>query len=120
MVGLRRALRITGGTVAGLLLALALAFGLLQTGPGKAWLGQRIGSWLSSPAERVDITGIGGLVNYRRRIIAIGEELIDMNPNYMATVRSCLDRRGDPSTLEIMSVSSVVKMLRSAKHAHQA
>jgi REase associating with pPIWI_RE len=61
---------------------------------------------------------IGGLINYRRRIVAIGEELIDVNPNYIATVRSCLDRRGDPSTLEIMSVSTVIKMLRSAKHAH--
>jgi len=28
---------------------------------------------------------IGGLINYRRRIIAIGEELIDLHPNYLAS-----------------------------------
>lgn len=61
--------------------------------------------------------GIGGLINYRRRIIAVGEELIDRSPNYMSTVRSCLDRRGDASTLEIMSVPSVIKMLRGLNNA---
>ena len=61
--------------------------------------------------------GIGGLINYRRRIIAIGEELVDRSPNYISTVRSCLDKRGDASTLEIMSVTSVIKMLRSLNNA---
>jgi hypothetical protein len=64
--------------------------------------------------------GIGGLINYRRRIIAVGDEHIDINPNYLGTLRSCLDKRGDPTTLEIMSVSSVINMLRSGKHAEQA
>lgn len=64
--------------------------------------------------------GIGGLVNYRQRVVAIGDELIDLNPDYIATLRSCLDKRGDPATLEIMSVSSVIDMLRSGKHAQKA
>jgi hypothetical protein len=81
--------------------------------------GRSIGIDAKSYASPVSLalrlnTGIGGLVNYRRRIIAIGDELMDVNPNYIATVRSCLDRRGDPSTLEIMSVMSVVTMLRTA------
>ncbi len=75
MSALRRALKLAGGAVLGLLLALALAFGLLQTGPGKAWLAQRVGGWLSSPAERVTITGIGGLVPFDMRVAKI--ELAD-------------------------------------------
>jgi translocation and assembly module TamB len=73
--GLRRALKIAGGGVAALLLALALACGLLQTGPGKAWLAQRAGFWLSRPAEQVSITGIHGLVPFDMRIAKI--ELAD-------------------------------------------
>lgn len=42
--------------------------------------------------------------------IAIGR-----NPKYIGQLRSCLDTHGDPSTLEIMSVSSVIKMLRNGK-----
>jgi len=68
MGGLRRVLKVAGGAVLGLLLALALAFGLLQTAPGKAWLAQIFGGRLSSPAERVTITGIGGLVPFDMRI----------------------------------------------------
>lgn len=60
---------------------------------------------------------IGGLINYRRRIVAIGDEHVDRNSDYIVTLRSCLDRGGDPSTLEIMTVSSVINMLRNAKHA---
>src|SRR5258707_13060255 len=68
MSGSRRALKIGGGTLLGVVLALALGFGLLQTALGRAWLAQILGGRLSSPAERVTITGIGGLVPFDMRI----------------------------------------------------
>jgi DNA-binding transcriptional MerR regulator len=63
---------------------------------------------------------IGGLINYRRRIIAVGDEHLALRADYIATVRSCLDKHGDPGTLEIRSVSWVIQMLRNLKHAQQA
>lgn len=60
---------------------------------------------------------IGGLIHYRRRIIAVSDELVADNLSYLSTLRSLLDKKGDPATLEILSVSSVIKMLRSIKHA---
>jgi hypothetical protein len=63
---------------------------------------------------------IGGLINYRRRIIAVGDEHLSLKAGYIATVRSCLDKHGDPDTLEIRSVSWVIQMLRNLKHAEQA
>src|SRR5258708_19101150 len=84
MSALRRALKLAGGAVLGLVLALALAFGLLQTGPGKAWLAQRVAGWLSSPAERVTVTGIAGLVPFDMRIDKI--ELADAHgPRVLVT-----------------------------------
>ena len=68
MSALRRALKIAGGVVAGLLLTLALAFGLLQTGPGKAWLAQRLSGALSGPGAPATITGIQGLVPFDMRV----------------------------------------------------
>lgn len=59
---------------------------------------------------------IGGLIHYRRRIIAIGDELLDINPDYIATVRSVLDTRGEPASLEILPTSKVVDAItRAAK-----
>src|SRR6185437_3656079 len=75
MSALRRALKIAGGALAGLLLAVALAFGLLQTGPGKAWLAQRLAAALSGPDGRATITGIAGLVPFDMRVARI--ELAD-------------------------------------------
>ncbi|HKW55070.1 MAG TPA: hypothetical protein VJO12_15360, partial [Stellaceae bacterium] len=75
MSALRRALKIAGATVAGLLLVLALAFGLLQTGPGKAWLAQRLAAALSGPGGQATVTGIRGLVPFDMRISRI--ELAD-------------------------------------------
>lgn len=63
---------------------------------------------------------IGGLMHYRRRIIAVGDELLDINPDYIATVRSCLDKRGSPSTLEILPVSAVINALGDGARAQQA
>jgi hypothetical protein len=56
--------------------------------------------------------GIGGLIDYRRRIIAISDELVDNNSGYLSDLRSSLDKKGDPATLEIMSVSSVISLLK--------
>lgn len=60
---------------------------------------------------------IGGLVQYRRRIIAVGDEIVTDDPDYLAVLRSSLDKRGDAATLEVKSVSSVLTMLRSLRHA---
>lgn len=64
--------------------------------------------------------GIAGLINYRRRIIAVGDELVSANPDYVAMLRSALDPRGDQSTLEVMDVSSVLTLLRRMRHATEA
>jgi hypothetical protein len=57
---------------------------------------------------------IGGLTHYRRRIIAVGDELLDIDRDYIATVRSCLEKRGDPATLEILPVSKVIASVSRA------
>jgi DNA-binding transcriptional MerR regulator len=54
---------------------------------------------------------IGGLIHYRRRIIAISDRLIEDNPSYLSTLRSTLDKKGNPSTLKILPVSSVISGL---------
>jgi hypothetical protein len=54
---------------------------------------------------------IGGLIHYRRRIIAIGDELLDIDPGYITTVRSTLDKRGDAASLEILPVSKVISSI---------
>ncbi|NER48105.1 MAG: hypothetical protein F6J92_15670 [Symploca sp. SIO1A3] len=61
---------------------------------------------------------IGGLIYYRRRIIAISDQLIEDNPNYLSTLRSTLDKKGDPITLEILSVSSVISGLGEISYAN--
>lgn len=64
--------------------------------------------------------GIGGLINYRRRIVAVGDDLLSTNPDYISMLRSVLEPRGDQSTLEILDVSSVLTMLRRLRHAPEA
>jgi hypothetical protein len=86
--------------------------------------GRAIGIDAKSYASPVSLAirlnrSIGGLVNYWRRVIAIGDEHIDINPDYLSTLRSCLDKCGEPGTLEIMPVSSVINML-SGKDANKA
>jgi hypothetical protein len=61
--------------------------------------------------------GIGGLINYQRRIVAVGDQLLTRNPSYLQTLRGNLDARGDPSTLEVMSVSNVIRILSGVPHA---
>jgi hypothetical protein len=61
--------------------------------------------------------GIGGLVNYRTRIVAINDGVIARDPGYLQTLLSCLDRQGDIATLRIRSVSAVVNMLHRGSDA---
>jgi len=55
---------------------------------------------------------IGGLIHYRRRIITVSDQLIEENPSYISTLKSTLDKKGDPATLEIWLVSSVIEFLK--------
>lgn len=61
---------------------------------------------------------IGGLVHYRRRILAISDQLVEQNPSYLATLQSTLDKKGDPATLEILTVSSVIQLLQDLPYAN--
>lgn len=67
----RAALKITAGLIGGLLLVLAIGFGLLQTGPGQDWLARRLSSTLSDAQERVVITGLRGFVPFDMRFAKI-------------------------------------------------
>lgn len=59
---------------------------------------------------------IGGLIYYRRRIIAVSDRLIEDNPYYLSTLLSTLDKKGDPATLEILSVSEIIQLLKGMKY----
>jgi hypothetical protein len=59
---------------------------------------------------------IGGLIYYRRRIIAVSDHLIEDNPYYLSTLHSTLDKKGDPATLEILSVSEIIQLLKGMKY----
>lgn len=59
---------------------------------------------------------IGGLIYYRRRVIAISDRLIEDNRHYVSTLQSTLDKKGDPSTLEILSVSETIQLLERTKY----
>jgi DNA-binding transcriptional MerR regulator len=63
---------------------------------------------------------IGGLIHYRRRIIAIGDELLEIDPDYIATVRATLEKRGEPASLEILPVSTVVESITRAAKVEEA
>jgi len=55
---------------------------------------------------------IGGLSYYRRRIIAVSDRLIENEPDYISNLQSTLERQGDPATLEILTVSQVIELLK--------
>lgn len=61
---------------------------------------------------------IGGLVHYRRRILAVSDQLVEQNPSYLSTLRSTLDKKGDPATLETLTVSSVIQLLQDLPYAN--
>lgn len=75
----RTALKFAGGGLLAVLLLLALAFALLQTGPGKRWLAGTLSTAMSSDGERAVITDIGGLVPFNMTIARI-EMLDDQGP----------------------------------------
>jgi hypothetical protein len=58
-------------------------------------------------------TSIGRLVEYDRKIIAISDELNDKAGVYMNTLR--LQRSGAAKNVDFMSVSSVIKSIKSGK-----
>lgn len=55
---------------------------------------------------------IGGLIYYRRRIIAVSDRLIENEPDYISILLSTLDRKGERAKLEIFTVSQVIELLR--------
>lgn len=64
--------------------------------------------------------GIGGLIGFRRRIVAVSDDMIAMNPQYLTTLRSTLEPKGDQRTLEFMTVSGVHAMLKEIRRASEA
>ena len=56
---------------------------------------------------------IGGLINYKTRIVAITDELIEDCPGYLSTLRSLLDEK----SLQVMSVSSVIENIQEGNYA---
>ncbi|MEM7591941.1 MAG: hypothetical protein AAF383_10575 [Cyanobacteria bacterium P01_A01_bin.83] len=60
---------------------------------------------------------IGGLINYKTRIIAITDELIEDYPDYFSTLRSLLDEKKETKSLQVMSVSSVIENIREGIYA---
>jgi DNA-binding transcriptional MerR regulator len=61
---------------------------------------------------------IGGLIYYRQRIIAITDELIEDCPGYISTVNSLLDKKSDTASIQIMSVSSVIRNIQKGNYAN--
>ena len=55
---------------------------------------------------------IGGLINYKTRIVAITDELIEDCPGYFSTLRSLLDEKKETKSLQVMSVSSVIENIQ--------
>jgi hypothetical protein len=61
--------------------------------------------------------GIGGLINYQRRVVAVGDEMLNRSPHYIRTLRDNLDPKGLPATLEIMTVKEVIAAMDGMRHA---
>ncbi len=57
-------------------------------------------------------SSIGRLRNYEARVIAVSDHLVASRRDYVAVVRSELLKKGDPSTLRVMTVSDVIAWLR--------
>lgn len=61
---------------------------------------------------------IGGLIFYKKRIVAITDELIEDYSGYLSTLRSLLDKKGETRTLQVMPVSSVIKNIQKGNYAN--
>lgn len=55
---------------------------------------------------------IGGLIAYRRRIIAVSDEMVAREPRYIPRLQAAIRENSEAKTLEIMTVSAVKKMTR--------
>ncbi len=60
---------------------------------------------------------IGRLIFYKKRIVAITDELIEDCSGYLSTLRSLLDKKGETATLQVMSVSSVIENIQRGNYA---
>lgn len=60
---------------------------------------------------------IGGLINYKTRIVAITDELIEDCPGYLSTLRSLLNEKSETKSLQVMSVSSVIENIQEGNYA---
>jgi hypothetical protein len=60
---------------------------------------------------------IGGLIDYKQRIIAISDWLVEDYPNYISILRQTLNSQGDAATLEILSVRETIKYLGGLNYA---
>lgn len=65
-----------------------------------------------SLALKLNRDGIGRLARYKRRILAIGEDLLEADPLYIKTLRSFLE--GEARLLEVMPVGRVIEELSRA------
>lgn len=61
--------------------------------------------------SRLRRKGIGGLAMYRRKILAIGDELVRSTPNYLGRVRGAMGSALGKSGIEVMSVSDAVAVV---------
>jgi hypothetical protein len=56
--------------------------------------------------------GIGGLIHFRKRILAVSDDRLQQYRGYLDVLRAHLPKQGDASTLRVMSVSSVLSLLQ--------
>ena len=84
----RRALTLAGGTFAGLLLLLALAFALAQTPPGRSLLAAALGRALADPDERITITGLAGFIPFDMTVERI--EIADAQGPHLVVTQAAL------------------------------
>src|SRR5215472_15383661 len=90
----RTALRVAGGGLVTVLLLLALAFAVLQTGPGKNWLARALANAMASAGERVAITDISGVVPFDITIARI-EIMDDQGPRALLEGAALVIAPGD-------------------------
>ncbi len=61
--------------------------------------------------SRLRRKGVGGLMSYQRRILAIGDELLQATPNYLGRVRAAMGSSLIKTGVEVMSVSDAVAVI---------
>jgi hypothetical protein len=61
--------------------------------------------------------GIGGLIHFRTRILAISDDRLQQYSHYIETLKQHLPKQGDAASLRILSVSSVLSLLQRGDDA---